>query len=283
MLLGIFSSQGQACVAGSRLFVHRSAFEELTGRVVAAAERLVIGDPMAQGTHMGPLISAEHRAAVESYVQLAADEGGHIRTGGERPTGPGLDGGFYYRPTVITGLDPASRVCQEEIFGPVLAVLPYDDEEELGALADSTPYGLACGIWTRDYRRAWRLARRIEAGTVWINTYKQLSASTPFGGVKESGIGREKGRRGHPGLHDAEEPVLGPRRDAVRLGHLSPERPGHGTAPGRHPAPFPGSRTSGRAARTTPDLPPDLPHGRPIRYGPLPGGRPARHQRKDTP
>ncbi|WP_405639252.1 aldehyde dehydrogenase [Streptomyces uncialis] len=196
VLLGIFSSQGQACVAGSRLFVHRSAFEELTGRVVAAAERLVIGDPMAEGTHMGPLISAEHRAAVESYVQLAADEGGHIRTGGERPTGPGLEGGCYYRPTVITGLDPASRVCQEEIFGPVLAVLPYDDEEELGALADSTPYGLACGIWTRDYRRAWRLARRIEAGTVWINTYKQLSASTPFGGVKESGIGREKGRQG---------------------------------------------------------------------------------------
>ncbi|WP_443055508.1 aldehyde dehydrogenase [Streptomyces sp. NBC_00690] len=195
-VFGIFSSQGQACVAGSRLFVHRSVHDELTGRIVAAAERLVIGDPMAKGTHMGPLISAEHRAAVESYVQLALDEGGHVRTGGERPTGPALDSGYYYRPTVITGLDPASRVCQEEIFGPVLAILPYDEEEELTELADSTPYGLACGIWTRDYRRAWRLARRIESGTVWINTYKQLSASTPFGGVKESGIGREKGREG---------------------------------------------------------------------------------------
>ncbi|MEU5398098.1 aldehyde dehydrogenase [Streptomyces sp. NPDC005963] len=196
VVFGIFSSQGQACVAGSRLFVHRSVQEELTGRIVAAAERLVIGDPMAKGTHMGPLISAEHRTRVESYVQLARDEGGHIRTGGQRPTGPALDGGYYVRPTVITGLDPASRVCQEEIFGPVLAVLPYDDEKELTELADSTPYGLACGIWTRDYRRAWHLARRIEAGTVWVNTYKQLSASTPFGGVKESGIGREKGREG---------------------------------------------------------------------------------------
>lgn len=196
VLHGIFSSQGQACVAGSRLFVHRSVHDEVVARLVSGAEGLVIGDPALESTHMGPLISAEHRAKVESYVRLAVSEGGHIRTGGGRPTEGVPSGGYYYRPTVITGLAPDSRVCQEEIFGPVLAVLPYDDENDLPALADATPYGLACGIWTRDYRRAWRLARRIEAGTVWINTYKQLSAATPFGGVKNSGIGREKGREG---------------------------------------------------------------------------------------
>ncbi|MEU8796369.1 aldehyde dehydrogenase [Spirillospora sp. NPDC048819] len=196
VLFGVFSSHGQACVAGSRLFVHRSMHDEMVDRLVAAAERLVIGDPDDEGTHMGPLISAEHRERVEAYVRLAAEEGGRVRTGGERPRGAGLDAGFFYRPTIITGLDHGSRVCREEIFGPVLAVLPYEDEDALPALADATPYGLACGIWSRDYRRAWRLARRIEAGTVWINTYKQLSAATPFGGVKESGVGREKGRDG---------------------------------------------------------------------------------------
>ncbi|MCM2390622.1 aldehyde dehydrogenase [Streptomyces albipurpureus] len=196
VLFGIFSSQGQACVAGSRLFVHRSVHDEFVARIVEAAERLVIGDPTAEGTHMGPLISDSHRTKVESYVHLAADEGGRIRTGGGRPSGGALSDGYYYLPTVITGLDPASRVCQEEIFGPVLVALPYDDEAELTALANATPYGLACGIWSRDYRRAWRLARRVEAGTVWINTYKQLSVATPFGGVKDSGLGREKGREG---------------------------------------------------------------------------------------
>lgn len=196
VLFGVFSSQGQACVAGSRLFVHRSAHDEFVARIVTAAERLVIGDPMADDTHMGPLISESHRAKVESYVRLAVDEGGRIHTGGSRPADADLHEGYYYRPTVISGLAPTSRVCQEEIFGPVLVVLPYDDEAELTALANATPYGLACGIWSRDYRRAWRLARRIEAGTVWINTYKQLSAATPFGGVKDSGIGREKGREG---------------------------------------------------------------------------------------
>ncbi|MEV6120575.1 aldehyde dehydrogenase family protein [Streptomyces sp. NPDC052077] len=196
IVFGIFSSQGQACVAGSRLIVHRSVHDEVVERITAAAEALVIGAPARESTHMGPLIAAEHRAEVESYVRLAAEEGGHISTGGTRPSGDALGEGFYYRPTVITGLGPGSRVCREEIFGPVLVTLPYDDEDELPALADATPYGLACGIWSRDYRRAWRLGRRIEAGTVWINTYKQLSAATPFGGVKESGLGREKGREG---------------------------------------------------------------------------------------
>jgi len=119
-----------------------------------------------------------------------------VLAGGEAPRGPGYDEGSYYLPTVLDGLPPTAAACQEEIFGPVLVALPFTDEADLVAQANDSVYGLAAGIWTRDYRAAWRLARRVEAGTVWINTYKQFSISTPFGGMKASGIGREKGRAG---------------------------------------------------------------------------------------
>src|SRR5690606_28393201 len=116
--------------------------------------------------------------------------------GGRVPEGGVYDGGAYYLPTILDGLPNSAATCQEEIFGPVLVALPFRDEDDLVAQANDTVYGLACGLWTRDYRTAWRVARRIEAGTVWINTYKQFSISTPFGGMKQSGIGREKGRDG---------------------------------------------------------------------------------------
>lgn len=141
---------------------------------------------------MGPLITSAHRETIEGYVKLGLSEGGRLLAGGKRLH----DKGWFYAPTVIDGLTNRARMCQEEIFGPVLATLEFDDEETLVAEANDTVFGLAAGIWTKDYRRAWRVARRLEAGTVWINTYKLFSISTPFAGSKMSGIGVEKGRLG---------------------------------------------------------------------------------------
>jgi betaine-aldehyde dehydrogenase len=124
------------------------------------------------------------------------EEGARVLTGGAAPDGPAYERGAYYLPTVLDGLPNSARACQEEIFGPVLVALPFADEDDLVKQANDSVYGLACGIWTKDYRTALRLSRRIEAGTVWVNTYKQFSISTPFGGMKHSGIGREKGRAG---------------------------------------------------------------------------------------
>jgi betaine-aldehyde dehydrogenase len=145
---------------------------------------------------MGPLASFAHRDRVKAAVDRARIEGGLIVAGGDRPPDQRLLAGAFYQPTVITGLDNRSYPCQEEIFGPVLCVLPFDGEEDVIRQANDSVYGLACGIWTADFDRAWRVARAVEAGSVWINTYKQLSISTPFGGFKDSGIGREKGVSG---------------------------------------------------------------------------------------
>nr|WP_042673685.1 aldehyde dehydrogenase [Methylobacterium sp. B34] len=193
---GIFEGSGQSCVAGSRLFVQRTALDAVLARLKDHAEALRVGVPDAAGVRMGPLASFPHREKVEAYVASAQAEGGEILVGGGRPDDTALAGGAFYRPTVITGLTNAARACREEIFGPVLCVLPFDDEDDLVAQANDSSYGLACGIWTSDYRRALRVAGAIEAGTVWINTYKQLSIATPFGGFKDSGIGREKGVSG---------------------------------------------------------------------------------------
>lgn len=196
ILYGIFSSSGQSCIAGSRLFIDRSRYDEVLRRVVDGARALRVGPGTDPRTQVGPLVHAKHRDEVARYVDLARAEGGRVLCGGAVPEGQDLADGSYYLPTVIDGLANDARVCQEEIFGPVLVALPFDGEEDLVAQANDSVFGLASGIWTRDHRRAWRLARRLQAGTVWINTYKQFSISTPFGGVKESGLGVEKGRAG---------------------------------------------------------------------------------------
>lgn len=196
VLFGIFSSQGQSCIAGSRLFVERSIYERFVQRLVAKTKAMQVGDPLDPRTHLGPLISKEHRETVESYIELARSEGGKILCGGRRPQGTVFERGWFLEPTIIDGLTNRARTCQEEIFGPVLVTMPFDDESDAIAQANDTVYGLACGIWTSDYKRAWRVGRAIAAGNVWINTYKQLSISTPFAGFKESGVGREKGRDG---------------------------------------------------------------------------------------
>ena len=196
VLFGIFSSQGQSCIAGSRLFVQASIYDEFVARLAVATDRIVVAHPRNEQTQMGPLVTPEHREGVERYIELAVAEGGELVAGGSRPSDPELAGGSYLRPTIVTGLDNGSRTAREEIFGPVLVAMPFADEDDLIRQANSSVYGLACGIWTEDYRRAWRVAKAIEAGTVWVNTYKQLSIATPFGGMKESGVGREKGRAG---------------------------------------------------------------------------------------
>jgi betaine-aldehyde dehydrogenase len=190
---GIFEASGQSCVAGSRLVVQRPVYERVLGLVAERARALKLDLPDAPGAKLGPLSSFDHRERVERYVESARSEGGTIVAGGARPADARLTQGAYYLPTVVAGLTNAATVCQQEIFGPVLCALAFEDEEDLVQLANDSAYGLAAGIWTADYRRAWRVARRLDAGTVWINTYKQLSIASAFGGFKDSGIGREKG------------------------------------------------------------------------------------------
>jgi betaine-aldehyde dehydrogenase len=193
---GIFEGSGQSCVAGSRLFVDRTVHDDVLDAVVARARSLRVDLPDTPDVEMGPLASFSHRDRVEAAVARAVAEGGTILAGGARPAADRLSAGAFFEPTVIAGLANTSRTCQDEIFGPVLCVLPFDGEDDVVQQANDSVYGLACGIWTGDHQRAWRVARAVDAGSVWINTYKQLSISTPFGGFKESGTGREKGVSG---------------------------------------------------------------------------------------
>lgn len=190
-----FANQGQICLCGSRLFVQRPVFDEFLGRFVERAKALKVGDPLEEGTEQGALVSRPHLEKVSGYVELAREEGGTILCGGARPAAVSerCRDGFFYQPTVVTGLGPACRVNQEEIFGPVVSVIPFDDEREVIEFANSTPYGLSASLWTRDLSRAHRVADRIASGTVWVNCWLVRDLRVPFGGMKQSGIGREGG------------------------------------------------------------------------------------------
>ena len=196
ILFGIFSSSGQSCIAGSRLFVQRSIYDAFLAKLIQATKNLVTGHPHDLKTQVGPLVHPDHRSSVAGFVDRAKTEGGKILTGGAPPDEAALSEGAYYLPTIISGLSNHSEICREEVFGPVLVVLPFENEEDVVDAGNDNQYGLACGIWSTDFPRCWRVAKAIDAGTVWINTYKQFSISTPFGGDKESGAGREKGRQG---------------------------------------------------------------------------------------
>lgn len=196
VLYGVFSSSGQSCIAGARLFVERGVYDAFVARLVAATEKLRVGHPFDAATQVAPLVHFDHRASVAKMVDAARAEGAEVLAGGRAPTGDPYDAGAYYLPTILAGVDNSATICREEVFGPVLVVLPFDDEADVIAQGNDSDYGLASGIWTRDFPRAWRIGRALRTGTVWINTYKQFSISTPFGGEKESGVGREKGRDG---------------------------------------------------------------------------------------
>ena len=193
---GIFSGSGQSCVAGSRVLIQRSIFESFVTALVEHAKSLVMGPPEAPATELGPLANFQHRDLVHSLVVQAREQGAELLCGGEIPQTAEFASGAYYPATVISNVSNQSSICQEEVFGPVVTVLPFDDEEDLLDQANDSAYGLASGIWTNNIKRARRIARKLQAGTVWINTYKQQSISTPFGGYKESGLGREKGTQG---------------------------------------------------------------------------------------
>lgn len=196
ILFGVFSSTGQSCIAGTRLFVQDSIYPAFTQRLVAATKRLKVGHPHDPATQVAPLVHLDHRDSVAAMVAQAVQDGGTILTGGTPPADPDLADGAYYLPTIIADLPNSAQICREEVFGPVLNILPFRDEADVIAQSNDNQYGLACGLWSRDFPKCWRVARAIQAGTVWINTYKQFSISTPFGGDKASGMGREKGRDG---------------------------------------------------------------------------------------
>ncbi|HEX6423267.1 MAG TPA: aldehyde dehydrogenase family protein [Acidimicrobiales bacterium] len=188
----IFHNQGQACIAGSRLLLHESVADEFLDRFLALARSIRVGDPLAPGTEMGPLTSPEHRDRVLSYVKVAEDEGGEVLCGGTAPADPDLAAGCYVLPTVVRA-EPSSRVCQEEVFGPFVTVSTFRTDDEVLEVVNGTDYGLGGGLWTRDLSRAHRAARAFRTGMVWINCYKRVSPGSPFGGVGQSGYGREMG------------------------------------------------------------------------------------------
>lgn len=193
---GIFGGTGQSCVAGSRVFVETAVADEFCKLLIAETGKMRVGPPSEPDSVLGPLASIAHRERVEGFVQRGIDAGGKILLGGARPEGDEFSKGAYFQPTIIGAIDNSAAVAQEEIFGPVLCFMTFETEEDLITAANDSVFGLAAGIWTGDYRRAWRVSRALEAGTVWINTYKQLSIAAPFGGYKLSGLGREKGLQG---------------------------------------------------------------------------------------
>ncbi len=190
---GIYSNQGEVCLAGSRLFVERPIYDEFLLRLADAATALPIGNPMIAETKVGPLVSAEHRDKVESYLRVCEEEGGKILFGGHRPADQDLSDGYYLAPTLLTGLANNSRCAQEEIFGPVLVASAFDDEAQAVEWANDTPYGLAGMVWTSNLNRAHQVAGAIRSGLVWVNCFFVRDLRTPFGGAKRSGLGREGG------------------------------------------------------------------------------------------
>ena len=184
---------GQSCALGSRILVERPVYQRVVDEFVRRAGRVRVGPPLEESTHMGPQAHAEQLAKTLSYVEVGRQEGAKLVAGGQRLDDGELANGYFIEPTVFADVRNDMRIAREEIFGPVAALIPFDGEDEAIALANDTPYGLAAGLWTRDVGRALRVSSRIEAGIVWVNTYRYIRWSTPYGGFKESGWGRENG------------------------------------------------------------------------------------------
>ncbi len=188
-----FANQGQICLCGSRIYVERPIYDQFKKDFVEKAKQMKVGDPLKSDTKVGAVVSKVHFEKILSYIELAKEEGGTILCGGHAVKPPGLENGWYVEPTVIEGLAPDCRTNQEEIFGPVVSIMPFDSDEEALQLANNSKYGLSATIWTENLSRAHQIAEQIEAGIVWINTWLLRDLRTPFGGVKDSGVGREGG------------------------------------------------------------------------------------------
>ncbi len=193
-LLSSFSNQGEICLCGSRILVERSLYDRFVEAFVERTRALTIGDPLEEGTRIGALVSEAHMQKVLSYIALAKEEGGKIIAGGNRVQLSGrCADGYFVAPTVITGLTQDCRTNQEEIFGPVVTIMPFDTEEEAIAYANGTQYGLSATIWTENLKRAHRVSARVKSGIIWVNCWLFRDLRTPFGGMKQSGVGREGG------------------------------------------------------------------------------------------
>ena len=188
----IFHNQGQACIAGSRLLLQEKIADEFLDRFLALTKSIRVGNPFDPQTEMGPLTSPGHRERVLNYIKIAREQGSSVLTGGQAPSDAALQAGCYIEPTVVTA-QSTDRVCQEEVFGPFVSIMRFKDEADVIQVANSTIYGLGGGLWTRDLQRAHRVAAAIQSGVVWINTYKRVNPSSPFGGVGQSGYGRDLG------------------------------------------------------------------------------------------
>jgi len=190
---GIFAATGQTCIAGSRALIHRPIHDEFVERLLALAKTARMGDPLELTTQVGPVTTQPQYQKILDYIRIAKDEGAACALGGAPASRPECGRGWFVEPTIFTGVAPHMRIANEEVFGPVLSIIPFDDEDEAVRIANGTVYGLAAGVWTTSIRRALVMSERLEAGTVWVNTYRAVSYMSPFGGYKRSGIGRESG------------------------------------------------------------------------------------------
>ena len=193
---GIFAATGQTCIAGSRLLLQRSIHDRFVERLVEVAREAKIGDPMSMDTHVGPVTTPPQYRKVLDYIEIARNEGAQCILGGKPYEGEGARGRQFVEPTIFTGVDNAMRIAQEEVFGPVLSVIPFDTEEDAIRIGNDIDFGLAAGVWTSDIGRAIRMSEKLRVGTLWINTYRAVSFTSPFGGYKRSGMGRESGLAG---------------------------------------------------------------------------------------
>jgi len=190
---GIFAATGQTCIAGSRALIHRPIHGEFVERLLALAKTARMGNPLDSGTQVGPITTRPQYEKVLDYIRIAKEEGAACRLGGEPARRPECGSGWFVEPTIFTNVRPEMRIAQEEVFGPVLSIIPFDTEEDAIRIANGTVYGLAAGVWTQSIRRALVMSEKLEAGTIWVNTYRAVSYMSPFGGYKRSGIGRESG------------------------------------------------------------------------------------------
>ena len=196
VLSGIFAAAGQTCIAGSRLLVHRSIHDTMVERLIASVRQIRHGDPMDAQTQMGPIATRPQHAKILASIEAARGEGAICVAGGSVIPDDGVRGDLFVEPTIFSGVHNGMGIAQNEVFGPVLAIIAFEDEAEAVAIANDSRFGLAAGVWTKDMGRALRMSEKLEAGTVWINTYRAVSFLAPFGGVKRSGLGRESGLEG---------------------------------------------------------------------------------------